>query len=224
MRRGYDGEAISQPWLKMLITDWERRTKPTPDRLREAIRAAHVASQALEKRRRGGHDYTILAFDDMDAIVKAMRNLTYPDGTPYSYSYRRALNGRFFELIEFGRKAGLLDDVPGSFARHRSHFIPCPTVDDDEPGRALPNWSSPSSTPTCTQSATPLPYRGWSREHIKLMIRTAYIVLRDTGRRPREICSLRLDCLIPNGRNMLIWDNRKARRLRRQLPILDPDS
>ena len=58
--RGYDGERVSQPWLKMLITDWERRTKPTSDRLREAIRAAHVASQALEKRRRGGHDYTIL--------------------------------------------------------------------------------------------------------------------------------------------------------------------
>jgi hypothetical protein len=70
--RGYDGEGVSQAWLKMLITDWERRTKPTPDRLREAIKATHVASQALEKHRRGGHDYTILAFDDMDSIVKAI--------------------------------------------------------------------------------------------------------------------------------------------------------
>ena len=218
--RGYDGEGVSQPWLKMLITDWERRTKPTSDRLREAIRAAHVASQALEKRRRGGHDYTILAFEDMDAIVKAMRNLTYPDGTPYSYSYRRALNGRFFELIEFGRKAGLLDDVPGSFARHRSHFIPCPAVDDDEPGRALPELVIAQLDAHLATIGETLPYRGWSREHIKLMIRTAYIVLRDTGRRPQEICKLKLDCVFESDGYILIWDNWKAKRLRRQLPIL----
>ena len=218
--RGYDGEGVSQAWLKMLITDWERRTKPTPDRLREAIKATHVASQALEKRRRGGHDYTILAFDDVDSIVKAMRNLTYPDGTPYSYSYRRALNGRFFELIEFGRKAGLLDDVPGSFGRHRSHFIPCPTVDDDEPGRALPELVIAQLDAHLATIGDTFPYRGWSRDHIKLMIRTAYIVLRDTGRRPQEICKLKLDCLFESDGHILIWDNWKAKRLRRQLPIL----
>jgi integrase len=218
--RAYDTEGVSQPWLKMLITDWDRRTKPTPDRLREAIRAAHVASQALERRRSGGHDCTILAFEDMDAIVKAMRNLTYSDGTPYSYSYRRALNGRFFELIEFGRKAGLLDDVPGSFARHRSHFIPCPAVDDDEPGRALPELVIAQLDAQLETIGESFPYRGWSRDHIQSMIRTAYIVLRDTGRRPQEICKLKLDCLFESDGYVLIWDNWKAKRLRRQLPIL----
>jgi integrase len=218
--RVYDGEGVSQPWLKMLIIDWERRTKPTSERVREAIRAAHVASQALENRRHRGHDYTVLAFDDMDAIVKAMRNLTYPDGTQYSYSYRRALNGRFFELIEFGRKAGLLDDVPGSFARHRSHFIPCPTVDDDEPGRALPELVIAQLDAQLETIGDTFPYRGWTRDHIELMLRTAYIVLRDTGRRPQEICKLRLDCLFESDGYVLIWDNWKAKRLRRQLPIL----
>jgi integrase len=218
--RAYDGEGVSQPWLQMLITDWERRTEPAPDRLREAIRAAHVASQALEKRRHGGHDYTSLAFDDMDAIVKAMRNLTYPDGPPYSYSYRRALNGRFFELIEFGRKAGLLDDVPGSFARHRSHFIPCPAVDDDEPGRALPELVIAQLDAQLATIGDTFQYRGWNRDHIKLMLRTAYIVLRDTGRRPQEICKLKLDCLFESDGYVSIWDNWKAKRLRRQLPIL----
>jgi len=149
-----------------------------------------------------------------------MRNLTYPDGTPYSYSYRRALNGRFFELIEFGRKAGLLDDVPGSFARHRSHFIPCPAVDDDEPGRALPELVIAQLDAHLATIGETLPYRGWSREHIKLMIRTAYIVLRDTGRRPQEICKLKLDCVFESDGYILIWDNWKAKRLRRQLPIL----
>jgi hypothetical protein len=220
--RGVQGEAISQAWLKMLITDWQRRTHPNTDRLREAIRAGHIASKGLERRGGGGHDCTKLQFDDMDAIVKAMRNATYPDGTPYTYSYRRSLNGRFFEVIEFGRKAGLMDDVPGSFARHRSHIIPCPSTDDDEPGRAIPETVIAQLDTQLATIGDTFPYQGWRRDHIKLMVRTAYILLRDTGRRPQEICKLKLDCLDSADGYILIWDNFKARRFRRQLPILTP--
>jgi hypothetical protein len=220
--RGVPGEPISQAWLKMLITDWQRRTHPNADRLREAIRAGHIASKALERRGGGGHDCTKLQFDDMDAIVKAMRTEAYPDGTPYSYSYRRSLNGRFFELIEFGRKAGLLDDVPGSFARHRSHIIPCPSTDDDEPGRAIPETVIAQLDTQLDTIGDTFPYYGWRRDHIKLMVRTAYVLLRDTGRRPQEIGKLKLDCLHSDDGYILIWDSFKARRLRRQLPILTP--
>jgi integrase len=220
--RGVQGEVVSQVWLKMLITDWQRRTHPDSDRLREAIRAGHVASKALERRSGGGHDYTKLQFDDMDAIVKAMRTAAYPEGTAYSYSYRRSLNCRFFEVMEFGRKAGLLDDVPGSFARHRSHIIPCPTTDDDEPGRAIPETVIAQLDTQLDTIGDTFHYQGWQREHIKLMVRTAYIVLRDTGRRPQEISKLKLDCLHSDDGYILIWDNFKARRLRRQLPILTP--
>jgi hypothetical protein len=52
------------------------------------------------------------------------------------------------------------------------------------------------------------------------MMRTLYIVLRDTGRRPREICSLPMDCLDQDrDGTLLIWDNHKAHRRRRRLPI-----
>ena len=62
-------------------------------------------------------------------------------------------------------------------------------------------------------------YRGWTRPQIKHMLRTAYIVLRDTGRRPEEVCRLRLDCLRDDDGAVLVWDNFKRRRFNRRLPI-----
>ncbi|WP_443064626.1 tyrosine-type recombinase/integrase [Streptomyces sp. NBC_00582] len=52
------------------------------------------------------------------------------------------------------------------------------------------------------------------------MFRTAYIVLRDTGCRPGEICSLCRNC-VKDGTDGpdLIWDNHKSKRHRRRLPI-----
>ena len=52
------------------------------------------------------------------------------------------------------------------------------------------------------------------------MMRTIYVLLRDTGRRTREIASLRRDCLERlDDDYSLIWDNSKGRRNRRRLPI-----
>jgi hypothetical protein len=43
----------------------------------------------------------------------------------------------------------------------------------------------------------------------------------DTGRRPEEICELALDCVSRDGtgKAVLVYDNRKANRLQRRLPI-----
>ncbi|WP_327277798.1 tyrosine-type recombinase/integrase [Streptomyces sp. NBC_01224] len=55
---------------------------------------------------------------------------------------------------------------------------------------------------------------------IELMMQTAYLVLRDTGRRPIEVASLRLKCLeTRKDENTLIWDNVKKRRYGRKLPV-----
>ena len=53
------------------------------------------------------------------------------------------------------------------------------------------------------------------------MFLTAYVILRDTGRRTLEVASLRTDCLTRDAAGpVLIYDNHKARRLGRRLPIL----
>lgn len=61
--------------------------------------------------------------------------------------------------------------------------------------------------------------QGSSRE-----VRVATEVLIDTGRRPAEVASLMLDCLErePGGTWNLIYDNQKAGRLGRRLPIGQP--
>ncbi|MBF6216165.1 hypothetical protein IU487_34795 [Nocardia puris] len=54
-----------------------------------------------------------------------------------------------------------------------------------------------------------------------VVMRTAVELLIDTGRRPDEICQLKLDCLERDGQGkpVLIYDNRKANRPARRLPI-----
>ncbi len=52
------------------------------------------------------------------------------------------------------------------------------------------------------------------------MHQTIYRILRDTGRRPGEIVSLKVGCVeVIDGHHNLIYDNHKAGRLRRRLPI-----
>jgi hypothetical protein len=47
-----------------------------------------------------------------------------------------------------------------------------------------------------------------------------YQILRDTGRRPGEVVSLRTGCVkVTGGQHNLIYDNHKAGRMRRRLPV-----
>ena len=148
-----------------------------------------------------------------------MREARKADGDRCSYSYRRNLNAKFFALIEFGRQTGLMDDVPGGFTRHRSHVIPGSPCGDDEAGRAIPDLVIAQLDAHVSGLGDDFAYRGWTRPQIKHMLRTAYIVLRDTGRRPEEVCRLRLDCLRDDDGAVLVWDNFKRRRFNRRLPI-----
>ena len=52
------------------------------------------------------------------------------------------------------------------------------------------------------------------------MHQVIYQILRDTGRRPGEVVSLRTGCVeVTGGQHNLIYDNHKAGRMRRRLPI-----
>ena len=52
------------------------------------------------------------------------------------------------------------------------------------------------------------------------MHQVIYQILRDTGRRPGEVVSLRTGCIeVIGGQHNLIYDNHKAGRMRRRLPI-----
>ena len=59
-----------------------------------------------------------------------------------------------------------------------------------------------------------------SAADLQAMHQVIYQILRDTGRRPGEVASLRTGCVeITGGQHTLIYDNHKAGRMRRRLPI-----
>ncbi|OCC11948.1 Tyrosine recombinase XerC [Streptomyces sp. PTY087I2] len=156
----------------------------------------------------------------MDAVVDAFRDLRKPDGERYAFTVRRDLLTKFFQLLDFGRKAGLLEELAGGFARHQSHMIPVEERDDDEAGKAIPENVIAQLDAQVRTLGVDFPYGQMTPDDVQLMFQTAYVVLRDTGRRPIEVCSLKTNYLEIDGDNVtLIWDNHKKKRYKRRLPI-----
>ncbi|WP_175409048.1 tyrosine-type recombinase/integrase [Streptomyces sp. TRM64462] len=215
-----DFTEIQQPWMRQLAMTWVDKVRPDSRALRYAFRGLVVASQALYGLPGGGMDPTKLAFADMDVIVDAFRVMPRWDGTDMGPKGKRLYLSNFFEVIDYGRRNGLLDQVPGPFARHSSHRIPDEVQDEDETGKAIPESVIRQLDQQLHLLGEGIPYGRMAAGDIKAMFQTAYVVLRDTGRRPQEVARLVLDCLEKDGdEHQLIWDNRKSKRLRRRLPV-----
>jgi integrase len=215
-----DFAQIRQPWLRRAALEWARATNPDSLVLMGRLRACVVASEALSLRSAGGHDASKLDFSDINAVVDAFRALNKPDNIPMTAKTRRGYLRAFFDVLDYGRAAGLLAGMGAGFARHSTHHIRDEESNEDELGKAIPESVIRQLDSQVESIGEGFPYGDFAEEDIRAMFQTAYIVLRDTGRRPREICELRDDCLeFDDGEYSLLWDNRKSRRLRRRLPI-----
>ena len=223
-RRTHGGVAdftvISQAWLRDLTME-RCRAFTTSREINELLGAANVASRALEATLDGGHVLNALGPVHLEAITNGFRSWSHPDGSLRSTTRRYVGLEALFSLLDFGRRTGQLEGVTNAFLRDpRAHQLNLERVTPAEVGRAIPE-------PVIRQLDEHLPalrcsgkYPGWVDEHQQLMIRTLYIVLRDTGRRPREVCSLRDDCVqFDRDGPLLVWDNHKAGRAKRRLPI-----
>jgi len=215
-----DFTVISQSWLRELTMQYCATFTSTAN-IHRTVLVAKTASMTMEVLPGGGHSPAELGPAHLDAITAAFRSWKTADGLPRAQNNRHDGLHTFFLLLGFGRRTGLMDAVPSVFTPDpRVHRIKTVQHGDDEVGRAIPE-------PVITQLdrhlhllRCPVIYRGWTREQMDLMFRTLYIVLRDTGRRPREACSLRVDCIehATDGA-LLIWDNHKSGRRNRRLPI-----
>ena len=137
----------------------------------------------------------------------------------YSASHRNLMIYQFCQVIEHGRGSGLMEEVPGPFRpapRHRVRDDP----NEDETGKALPpmviaqldarlDLLGPAGRAGAIPAAS-----------MQLMHQTIYQILRDTGRRPGEVVTLHPGCVeVIDGQHNLIYDNHKAGRMRRRLPV-----
>lgn len=221
-----DFTPIRQGWLRQLALEWARATRPSVADARQVIHAAEIASLALAGRPSGDAP-ELLGMADMAAIFDALAHARKPrSGAPYSLSHRHGLIGRWRRLIQFGRSAGQMDEVPGNFALLPEQKLLSVKQQEGELGRAIPEeWIAHLDNHLSEVGASStFSNNGWTCDDYAAQYRTIYQLIRDTGRRPSEILSLpRSPVEHHDGNPSLVYDNHKAGRLGRRLPI-DPST
>ncbi|MEV7691359.1 tyrosine-type recombinase/integrase [Streptomyces bungoensis] len=217
-----DLRTITQRWLRDLLRTWTIQQRPDADPFARTLWGVELASKALAQRP-GTHDPALLRYDDVTVVVEAFRCALKQNGEPAGASYRMSIASHFFALIDYGRRSGTVSDLSAAFVRDpATHRIAPEEAGEDEIGKAIPE-----SVIRQLDAHVHLLGQGRARGQrtlaladLQLMYRTLYVLLRDTGRRPNEIVSLPLECLqTRQDHTSLVWDNHKARRRRRRLPI-----
>ena len=208
---------ISQPWLAGAAKAWAgeqlpRRRGGGASRVRENVNALARLSESLRTRDDHGLAPQLLGRPDIEAFL---HRLAYLESTGTISRYHRnvicrcvraALSGiRALGLTRPGRAAA---GLPGDFGLGRAD-IPA-EAQRGEPGRDLP---PEIMAVLCANLESLHPAE----------VRTATQIGIDTGRRPEEILVLPLHCLArdTDGGPVLVYDNAKADRLSRRLPITE---
>ncbi|MGW6570510.1 tyrosine-type recombinase/integrase [Streptomyces sp. NPDC054975] len=214
-----DLAVIHQPWLRQLLRRRAEAERPTGPAFKRWLRACVLAGQGMNRLPGGGIDTVALDAAHMQAAFDEIAAAVDQDGRRVGAGYRGDLWSGFCQTIDFGRLAGLLD-APGSFIRRPFHRIPDEDTNEDEIGKAIPEHVIRQLDAQLASLGTGVTYGAMDPALVKLMFQTAYVVLRDSGRRPLEVVSLPRNCLERERDEVsLIWNNHKGRRMRRRLPI-----
>jgi hypothetical protein len=206
-------------WVRELVMHWARTTSPNSKDLREYHWACVVASRALEPRPGGGNDPGKFQFSDVTAVVDAFRGASSRRGDAYAATTRIRSAAQFFDLLDFGRREGVLDGLSPRFVRHPDHHtIKRVDENEEEIGKAIPELVIGQLDRYVHLLGAGMPYGELPAVGVNAMLHTAYVILRDTGRRPAEVAGLDLACLeFDNGEYQLVWHNMKGRRPRGHL-------
>lgn len=210
--------AIELRWLREVLKDWARSTRPYVQGLRQALRACRVASQTLVAA--GRTDPAILGAGDFVLIEQAIAEHRRADGSLYSAKYRIQLLRMFDQMIEHARTNALMSEVPDPFRPSRRRYRLIEETNEEQLGKALPEKVIRQLDQHLSLLGPTGPNGSMSAADLRAMHQTIYQILRDTGRRPGEIVSLKVGCVeVIDGQHNLVYDNHKAARLRRRLPI-----
>lgn len=217
-----DFRPIGLPWLREIVKTWASDLRPPVTDVGRTISVARLASRALLARPHGG-DPTLLRLADMGVVVEAIMASTDKRGKPYSHSHRRDELGWWRRLLDYARPAGLMAQVPDGFTLS-GHYrvLPIDLQHEEEPGEAIPDHvlAQMDQYLDLLGAGSAFHNCGWQPTDYAAMYQTAYQIQRDTGRRNNEVVSLSADCLQWDGdQPVLVYDNHKARRMGRRLPI-----
>ncbi|MFI1913127.1 site-specific integrase [Nocardia sp. NPDC020380] len=213
---------LSQPWLRTAAKSWahedlpRRRGGGASSIVQNRLNALAWLSESLRLQRADrGEVPSMLARTD---ITNFLNRLAYLQSEGEISSYQR-INGirNLRKMLVEMRAQGLtrqgqpLHGLPEDFALTADDVPDEP--EDAEAGRDLP---AEVMTHLCA-------HLDWLEAGTAPEVRVAVELLIDTGRRPDEICQLELDCLERDGdgKPVLVYDNLKAHRLRRRLPVAE---
>jgi integrase len=206
---------ISQPWLADAAKAWAGEQLPRhrgrgASRVREKVNALARLSESLRARDDHGQAPEQLGRSDIEAFLNRLGYLE-SSGTISRYHRNvlcRSVRSALSEIRALGltRPGQAAAGLPGDFTLGRDD-IPA-EAQRGEPGRDLP---AEIMAALCANLDSLHPDE----------VRTATQIGIDTGRRPEDILALPLDCLArdTDGGPVLIYDNAKADRLARRLPI-----
>ena len=228
-----DFTPIRQDWLREVARAWAGaalvRTRSKSE-LQHRVQAVAVLSRVLAAGPGGGENPAALGRADIERFLLRVRSVRSPaTGRPYSPRRASGIVEDVALVFRDARDLGLLAAVNPTFAFRRGDGGP--RVDRDGPGRALPahvvaQLDAQLDLLRAAPGTTGGPrHRGLGAlgEHAGQMAVLAYLLLKGTGRRVGEIASLHLDCLDidEHGRPVLVYDNHKAARMGRRLPLAD---
>ncbi len=213
---------VSQEWLRETAKLWaadeipRHRGRQAARTCKEAVAVLGELSASLRLTRDDrGEDPAALSRRDIVAFTNrlAHQQRTGQTSEKKRLRYCRSLRQFLADIRAMGltRPGGIAAGLPDDVIMSR-HDIP-PEPDPDEQGRDLPAWVMQILDANLhvleERSGTDM------RRITELMI--------DTGRRPDEICQLRLGCLAhdAHGKPVLIYTDSKNHRPGRRLPIAE---
>jgi integrase len=224
---GYPGKldftVIGHRWLREATKRWvaedlpRRRGRNAPNIWWYYINSLSELSTSLDVQR-DDHGEVPARLGRGDIVAFANRLAFLQQSGQLSLGRRIDVLRHTRTVLTAGRWAGLtrrgqmLAGLPDDFALAKEDI---PSKDrSDAPGRALP-------TEVMRQLCTGLEVVHETTDCTEA--RTAIELLIDTGRRPEEICDLSFDCLErdKDSKYVLVYDNIKCQRRRRELPITD---
>ena len=207
---------ITQDWLRATAKVWaghdlpRRRGTYGGDKTRHHISSLALLSQSLRHRPDQGQDPAALGRPDIEAFLARLAYLEAHQ--KISSLIRHLACTEVRAVLAPLRSLGLT--VPGAPAAGLSDGFGLRR--DDIPARPEPGEPSRDLPPPILRQLC---------DHLDQIsssqVRTAVQIAMDTGRRPEEICTLSYDCLArdTDGAAVLVYDNHKANRLGRRLPI-----
>ena len=225
-----DFTRITQPWLREATKSWAAAALANRNHqmVRHRVQSVAVLSRVLAGGHDGGRDPSGLSRVDVDRFLMRVRTAT-SSTTGHSPGRAATIVEDCAFVLREAREMGLLPDLAPTFAIRRGDSGR--KIRDEEPGRALPahvvaQLDSQVEVLRAVPGSTGGPAHrslGAIGERAGDMAVLSYLLLKSTGRRVGEVASLHLECLDVDeaGKAVLIYDNHKAMRMRRRLPLAD---